>query len=218
MSLLNLSKYPSDTYNLILSVIDTLTSDAVFSSKRFYLYNPGVEDTFTEKLADMGYLESEYSVITESECDDQFKKSYYVMSGEQKDEYEKLTSIEAKRKYLYNFWRSQDLNPTTTKNEFKELYFERIDYTNKNFKSKYKDGFLTDRGRVYILYGPPDNIDYSYSDMELKPHETWFYNSIEAGVQFIFGNITGFNYELVHSTKRGEVNDEGWRQRLRMTP
>ncbi|MFC2133283.1 GWxTD domain-containing protein [Bacteroidota bacterium] len=218
VGLLNLSKYPSDTYNLILSVIDTLTSDAVFSSKRFYLYNPGVEDTFSEKLADLGYLESEYSVITENECDDQFEKAYYVMNGDQKDEYDKLTSLEAKRKFLYNFWKSQDMNPTTVKNEFKELYFKRVNYSNENFKSRYKEGFLTDRGRVYILYGPPDNVDYSYSDMELKPNETWYYNSIEAGVQFIFGNITGFNYELIHSTKRGEVNDVNWEERLRMTP
>jgi hypothetical protein len=50
----------------------------------------------------------------------------------------------------------------------------------------------------------------------MKPYEIWFYNEIEGGVQFIFGDISGFgNYELLHSTKRGEVNDPDWERRLR---
>lgn len=219
VGLINLSKYPSDTYNFILSVIDTLTSDAVFSSKRFYFYNPSIVDTFSEKLADLGFMESEYSVMTEEECDRLFKYSHYVLGGDQKNEYEKLTSLEAKRKYLYNFWKSQDINPTTARNEFKELYLKRVEYANDKFKHKYKEGYLTDRGRIYILYGPPDNKDYAHSGMELKPYEIWFYNSIESGVQFIFGDVTGFSsYELLHSTKRGEMKDENWQERLRMTP
>lgn len=219
VGLINLSKYPTDTYNMILSVIDTITSDAVFSSKRFFLFNPGVTDTVREKMADLGFLESEYSVKTENECDRLFELSYYVMGGDKKDEYEKLSSLEAKRKFLYQFWKSQDIDPTTARNEFKELYMSRIEYVNKNFKHRYKEGYLTDRGRVYILYGAPDNKDFSYSDMEFKPYEIWYYNSIESGVQFVFGDVTGFsNYELLHSTKRGEMKNENWRERLRMTP
>lgn len=78
-----------------------------------------------------------------------------------------------------------------------------------------REGYQTDRGRVYLIYGEPDQRDFFSSERSTKPYEVWFYNSIENGVYFYFGDVTGFgNFELLHSTKRGEVRDDTWQRRL----
>ena len=93
---------------------------------------------------------------------------------------------------------------------------KRLAYANKHFSRLGKDGYLSDRGRVLLIFGEPDQKDYFPSESEVKPYEVWFYNQIEGGVTFIFGDVSGFgNYELLHSTKRGEIQDENWIRRLR---
>jgi hypothetical protein len=78
------------------------------------------------------------------------------------------------------------------------------------------DGWRSDRGRVYILYAEPDEIERFPSSENAKPYEIWYYHQIEGSVQFIFVDRTGFgNYRLVHSTKRGELQDEEWERNLR---
>ncbi|MHB9040029.1 MAG: GWxTD domain-containing protein, partial [Melioribacteraceae bacterium] len=112
-------------------------------------------------------------------------------------------------------WKIRDGNPATPQNEFKEEYEKRVTFANKNFTRMNKEGYLTDRGRVVLLYGEPDQRDYYPSESNLKPYEVWFYNQIEGGVSFYFGDVTGFgNYELLHSTKRDELHDENWMRRI----
>jgi hypothetical protein len=66
------------------------------------------------------------------------------------------------------------------------------------------------------LYAEPDEIQRFPSSGDSKPYEIWNYYSIESGVQFIFVDRSGFsNYILVHSTKRGELQDEEWERNLR---
>ena len=69
----------------------------------------------------------------------------------------------------------------------------------------------TDRGRVVIVYGQPDDIDRHPNETEVRPYEVWSYNNIQGGVIFVFvlRNAAG-DYELVHSTHRDELHDENW--------
>ena len=91
----------------------------------------------------------------------------------------------------------------------------RIDFVTRNFTISVRKGYLTERGRVYLTYGEPDQRDFYPSEINKKPYEIWFYNDIEGGVSFIFGDVTGFgNYELLHSTKRGEIRDDNWEMRI----
>jgi hypothetical protein len=74
-----------------------------------------------------------------------------------------------------------------------------------------REGWKTDRGRVYILYGEPDEIE-RYPDSEgRKPFEVWRFQKIEGGVEFVFvDRWKNGNYELITSTKRGELQDPNW--------
>ncbi|MCX7876019.1 MAG: GWxTD domain-containing protein [Melioribacteraceae bacterium] len=216
IGLINLSKFPTDTYSLILSLIDPSTNQAFVSSKRFYFYNPGVTDSLMKSNTNANLLSSEFAIYTLEECDKLFSQSKYIATKGEIDQYKKLDSLNAKREFLFRFWKNRDSDPSTARNEFKDEYMKRINFANENFTIAGKEGYLSDRGRVYLVYGSPDQRDFYHSESNMKPYEIWFYNDIEGGVQFIFGDISGFgNYELLHSTKRGEVTDPDWERRLR---
>jgi len=94
---------------------------------------------------------------------------------------------------------------------------ERVQIANKRYSAAKKEGWKTDRGRVYILYGEPSEYERFPSDLETRPYEIWRYNEMEGGVYFIFADIKGFSdYELLTSTKRGELNDEYWQQKIQV--
>lgn len=214
--LINLSKLPTDTYNISMSIIDNKSNQAYVSTKRFYHYNPGVVDSSAIKLLSAGLMGSEFAEFTIEECDKMFSQIKYIATRNEVINYNKLDSLDAKKQFLYNFWKFRDSEPSTPRNEFKDDYMHRVEYANTNFKFMGREGYQTDRGRVYLTYGEPDQRDFFPNQPNLKPYEVWFYNQIEGGVSFYFGDVTGFgNYELLHSNKRGEVRDDNWESRIR---
>ncbi len=156
-------------------------------------------------------IPDEYAAMTEKELDTQFDQSQYIASDRERDVYASLKGDTAKRKALFDFWNSRDANPATAANEMKAEYFKRIGYVNLNFHSGRREGWKTDRGRVYVVYGPPDDIDHHFNDTNMKPYEIWSYFSVQGGVKFIFGDRLGISdYKLMHSTHRSEIHDEEW--------
>ena len=102
----------------------------------------------------------------------------------------------------------RDNNNETLKNKYYTEYFKRVKEASARFKNFAKDGFKTDMGRVFVMYGGPDQIERYPNLQDTKPYEIWTYEQIEGGVTFIFADITGFsNYILIHSTKRNEYHD-----------
>ncbi len=215
VGILNLSKKPTGAYTLYLSLSDTVESRSVLSFKRFFLYNPGIKDSSANQVAGKNFMSSEFGVLTKEECDDLFDKSKYIASSQEIDQFEKLESIDSKREFLFRFWEARDPEPETPQNEFKKQYLERIQYADNRFSTFRRKGYKTDRGRVYVIYGETDQIDRYPNETSAKPYEIWYYNSVEGGVVFVFGDLTGFSdYELIHSTKRGELRDDDWMRRI----
>jgi GWxTD domain-containing protein len=79
-----------------------------------------------------------------------------------------------KKEFIREFWERRDPDPYTEENEFKEEYFRRIDDANKLFRG-HRPGWLQDRGRIYILFGPPSER-HTYSS-EPQPREVWYYGN-----------------------------------------
>ncbi len=215
VGVITLKEFPTDAYTLVISLIDTALSKGVASSKKFYLFNPGVKDSLIGIDVFAGYIGSEFGVFSETECDELFDKSKYISTSSEITQYERLDSLNSKREFLYEFWKRRDTDPTTELNEFKEEYKNRLEFVKVRFKAFNKPGYKTDRGRIYLTYGEPDQVDRYPNETNMKPYEIWYYNSIEGGVVFIFGDLTGFSdYELLSSTKRGEMQDDSWTRRL----
>jgi GWxTD domain-containing protein len=212
---LNVYKFPTDTYTLVINLIDSVANYGVLSSKKFFVYNPSVAPVDTLQLTTSPVLSTTFGSMSEEELDDLFAKSVYIASEAEKDRYEALTTVEAKREFMYTFWRARDENPSDDRNQYYQDYLKRIAESNAKFTAAKKDGWKTDRGRVYLIYGPPSEIERYPNQIETKPYEIWRYESLEGGVSFVFGDITGFNdYQLLHSTKRGELRDDSWQRRI----
>ncbi|RLD66531.1 MAG: hypothetical protein DRI84_04570 [Bacteroidetes bacterium] len=211
----NLKKYPTGQYTLLLNIFEDSVKLGIASAKRFYLINPSVAPTKQISIENLDVKSSEFGILSEEECDEMFEVSKSIAAQVNIDSYEKLKDIDSKRKFLFDFWKVRDQSPDTPQNEFKEEYMERVEFVEVRYKTFVRRGVKTDRGRVYLMYAEPDEIDYFPSEYNMKPHEIWYYHGIEGGVTFIFGDITGYNdYELLHSTKRGEIRDETWARRI----
>jgi len=97
----------------------------------------------------------------------------YILTGEEKEAFLHLNSDEEREQFIEQFWLRRDPTPDTVENEFREEHYRRIAYANERFSSG-KPGWRTDRGRIYIAWGPPD-------DIESHPSGGAYYRPIEEG-------------------------------------
>jgi GWxTD domain-containing protein len=209
------NKYPTDTYTIILALLDSASNFGVSSTKKFYVFNPSIAlaDTVTGQVS--GVFASEFGIMSDEELDDLFNKSKYIATESEIDNYDKINSIEGKREFLFNFWKDRDNDPSTRENEFYKLYLSKVALSDQKFSSLSRVGWKSDRGRVFILYGEPSEIERYPNQVDTKPYEIWNYNELEGGVIFVFGDLTGFSdYTLLHSTLRGELRDDNWQRRI----
>lgn len=118
--------------------------------------------------------------------------------------------------FIYNFWEKRDkLNP----GKAWQAYAEKIREVNRLFKGSGMNGFETDRGRVYIQYGKPNDRIIVNNESGSLPYEIWqYYNTEKQGMEGVFlfyrpGRALG-DYQLLHSTLRGERRNGNWRSLL----
>jgi len=130
----------------------------------------------------------------------------YVITDEERKAFKKLATDEERERFIEEFWRRRDPDPDTEENEFKEEYYERIAYANEHFASGIP-GWKTDRGRIWIMYGKPDEREthpmggqYDRPSYEgggstsTYPFEQWFYRylpGVGSGVEIEFVDPTG---------------------------
>ena len=196
------------TYTFLLSVLDSSRKTLASSGKKFFVYNSqlGVDSSVQSAAGSLPL--TIYATMDESELDQEFKESKYEALPDEQTQYSGLKGVDAKRKFLTNFWRRR---PPGMRDE----YMARVAYTNQNFRIMGKQGYRTDRGRVYIVYGPPDDYERHPNESEYRPYEVWTYNQIQGGVEFDFVlRSAGGDYELVNSTHRNELHDDNWQRYL----
>ena len=214
---MNISKLPNGTYSFFFSLSDSSGTPKVSSGKKFFVYNPNVVDSSAMRASSVDVMSSEYATISEEELDKEFQEATYLAAPEEKDRYGVLKGIDTKRKFMFDFWRIRDSDPTTALNETKDEYMKRIEYSNNYFRAISRPGYKTDRGRVYCIYGLPDEIQRHPNEVDYRPYEIWNYNNIQGGVVFVFVDRSGFgDYQLVHSTHRDEMRDDNWQEKASM--
>jgi GWxTD domain-containing protein len=214
---INLSTFHGGTYVFRVSLLDSVSSDSMFTTiaastqKKFYVYKPLTSADTTGGLSELA--RNDFAHMTDVELNDEFARAQYVATDAEREQWQKLTDVTAKQKFLTEFWIRRDIRPETSVNEFREEYNKRVDFADEHYSVGQRQGWRTDRGRVYIVYGPPDEIDRSPSSSDSNPYEIWHYNSLQGGVIFVFVDRTGFSdYILVHSTYRDEIHDDQWYQ------
>lgn len=98
------------------------------------------------------------------------------------------------------FWQRRDPSPGTPENEAKEEFFRRIQFTNAVFGSPGTPGWRSDRGMVYIRYGPPDQIESRPMNPSDPPHEIWHYYAQNR--VYVFADLNGFGHYVLVRTER----------------
>ncbi|HYX67974.1 MAG TPA: GWxTD domain-containing protein, partial [Terriglobales bacterium] len=132
----------------------------------------------------------------------------WIITDEEKEAFLKLSNEEEREQFIEQFWLRRDPTPDTEENEYKEEHYRRIAYANEHFASGIP-GWRTDRGRMYIMYGPPDEIDahpsggfYQRPEEEgggstsTYPFEDWRYRYLEGvgqEVEIEFVDVCGCN-------------------------
>jgi GWxTD domain-containing protein len=106
----------------------------------------------------------------------------YIITNDERAAFRRLQSDEERDHFVEQFWLRRDPTPDTPENEFKEEHYRRIAYANEHFASAIP-GWKTDRGRIYITYGPPDEKESHLSTTganSFLASEQWRYHYIEA--------------------------------------
>jgi GWxTD domain-containing protein len=108
----------------------------------------------------------------------------YIILPAERLEFLRLETDRERAEFIRQFWLNRDPTPDTPENEFKEMHYRRIAFANLHYPTaEGKAGWKTDRGRIYIVYGPPDEIDDHSSSDHLAPGQVpfidWTYRWIE---------------------------------------
>ncbi len=120
--------------------------------------------------------------------DEAVKQLIYLASDRQIKEMMTGSEIQKTKKFK-QFWEALDPTPGTLNNELMEEYYSRIAFSLEAF-TVVQEGWKTDRGMIYILFGPPDEIQRGPFELDRKPYQVWEYYHI--GKQFVFRDETGF--------------------------
>src|SRR5579863_2636759 len=137
----------------------------------------------------------------------------YIISPEERHSFLHLSTNEEREQFIEAFWQRRNPDPDSPENTFKEEHYRRIAYVNEHFASGIP-GWKTDRGRIYIIWGPPDEIDSHPTGVNYDrpadqgggstttyPWESWRYRHLD-------GQGLGENVELefVDPSSTGEYH------------
>lgn len=146
----------------------------------------------------------------------------YIITPAEKELFLSLPNERERGKFIDSFWKKRDPNPESPENEFKLEYYKRIALANKFFDTSGIEGWRTDRGKVYILLGPPNEIQRdmqpsgSYQSAFHGPKERWNYWGLRNprlpyNLELVFIDKLGRgNYVLETSARLGEMGSESF--------
>ena len=210
--MMNVTSVMPGRYTYRLQLYDDKAAEVAHAEKTFYIYNPHLKPP---RLAEVGFQNSQLNGLTSEELDAEFRRAKYLANKEEIKFYPQIESETGKREFLAKFWEGIEIGRGDRPPIKRSEYLRRADAATRAYTVLKREGWLSDRGRVYILYGEPDQIENTPSDGRSKPYQIWHYYGIERGVEFVFVDRLGnSDYQLVHSTKRDELQDEQWEQFL----
>ncbi len=214
----NVFNLPSGNYNLVVELLDEQDSLLLVNKLFFQKSNPSIKFDI-ERYNDVVIDNSFVSKMTDRKELESYVQSLYPISTNSEREFfetrMKLVTTEQLQRFFYSFWLAR--NPNNPEAEW-DKYNKLVSYVQERFGSKQVKGYKTDRGRVYLQYGQPNDILEVPSDPVTMPYEIWHYYYLDdqTNVKFVFYDptLTANDFELLHSNKYGEPHDTNWKMRL----
>lgn len=227
---MDITKLISGNYNLVVEVRDS--ANIIQMQKKWFFQrqsdakeNLDIETDFNASKAIT--VEQFFNSFNDKDSLKQFVECLWPRSTMKEREWQQTQIVKKDpalmRSYLIEYWKSEagdSLNPMTMWSD----YYKSVLEANALLKCGKQKGYYTDRGRVYLQYGKPNQRTQVNSEPNTYPYEIWQYYQIYdkttgrffSNKKFVFANfaIADDCFQLIHSDVRGEMYDERWKFKL----
>ena len=206
---------PSGNFNVVVELYNDRDSLLLINKTFFQRSNPSIQLDLSQYDA-VNIDETFVSRITDRKVLEEYIRSLYPISTNVEKEFfdtrMKQIPTEQLQRFFYSFWLARNPNdPESAWNKYNKM----VGYVQERFGSVQVKGYKTDRGRVYLQYGQPNDIKEVPSDPVTMPYEIWHYYYLDdqSNVKFVFydPSLVGNDYELIHSNKYGERHEPNWK-------
>ncbi len=160
-----------------------------------------------EKDKDQSSSETYFSITRSQlpklpiELDQDIDPLIYIASPNIVDQMKKGTFAERKEKFL-QFWLTRAHGDSALAVAMRDEFYKRVDYANNRMRGGIEKGWRSDQGRVYIIYGPPDQVDNHEQGFNSPAYQIWYYYSLHLEFVFVDEFGTG-DYRLVQESQTG---------------
>ncbi|MEI7596060.1 MAG: GWxTD domain-containing protein [Bacteroidota bacterium] len=213
-----LEKLPSGNYYLCIELIDKNNNVSASKNVFFQRSNP----SFQNEISDIASLVTENTFVDRMLTKDTLIDCLYSLIPIATNQEEKFINNQVKskdinlmRKTMLHFWEMRSDNPEKAW----LVYNLEVQKVNRSYSTRIKKGYTSDRGRIYLRYGPPNSITEEKSDPSAYPYEIWHYYKLknQSNRKFIFYNpdLATNDYPLLHSDAYGEMYDQSWELKLK---
>ena len=213
---LDLTGLPPGTYDMVAAL--ELSGKTVERAADFTM--AGLDETLEKdvvrreaaKATDEGYFEA----MSEEQLEQAKEPLVIVAQSGELSKWSKDLSLRAKRRFLVDFWKRRDQTPGTPVNEARQVFYEWVAYADKNFGEKGRvsaPGWRTDRGRIYVKFGSPDEQLDRVQAGRAVPYQVWRYRRGRDRYYVFADRSNGIGiYQLVHSNDVKEIGLPNWRE------
>jgi len=214
---LDLTGLPAGQYTMAV----TVTLGGKVSEREQSLTMAGLEETLAREAArmeqeqrtDAGY----FAAMNEAQLDDAAGPLLYLATPADGLNLYKDLSVDAKRRWLTEFWTRHDVSPGVARNETRENFYAAVEYANQQFRvggRRTTPGWRTDRGRIYAKHGPYDAFLDRVSVGKAPPYQVWRYTQ-QKDRYYIFTDRSNLGeFQLIYSNDLTEVSRPDWRDIL----
>jgi GWxTD domain-containing protein len=211
----DISDLPTGSFILTVEIVDRDNRSLAVNSLFFQRDNPDA-DVLTDQYSNYDIDNTFVSEFTNEDTLTEYIRSLAPKGthSEKKFIYKGLDNadFEKKKEFFYRFWYLRDReDPQGAWLEYQEL----VMIVNEHYSTQVSKGYETDRGRVYLKYGPPNAIAESYNEPSAYPYEIWHYYKLgfnQSNKRFVFysNDFITNNFELLHSDAIGELSNPRW--------
>ncbi|HZB28428.1 MAG TPA: GWxTD domain-containing protein [Gemmatimonadales bacterium] len=162
-----------------------------------------------DRITDEGY----FGAMSEAELEEARAPLIHLAESRELSAWDDQMSLQARRRFLSEFWKGRDPSPGTPRNERREAFYSAIEYANRAYREGGRNpvpGWRSDRGGIYVKNGQPDDVLRRQQEGRAPPYEVWRYTKGK-GYYYIFADRSGFGgYDLIHTNDLKEPTPPGW--------
>lgn len=213
--LMDISSLPTGNYKLVVELRNRMQELVSQKETFFRRENPFFRPTAAD-LANIPLDQEFVAALQVEELRLGLRALSPRLAGKEQEQLNLLIkgdSTEAQRRYLFTYWATQA--PNSPELAWRQ-YMKVVQSVDNTFVSGFRRGFETDRGHIYLKYGPPDDIETREQEPSAPPYEIWSYyhfpSTRQNNVKFIFYNpsLAPGDYVLLHSDAIGERQNPQW--------